>query len=119
MAINYSTKFDKGKVVKSIDGLTNVLTSVWFTIIAKSDDGYIKVQKKMIDLPKPIPSQFTDINQVTEEMIISWIESQKDYLTDDDKKSLEYRIENERNKKQYDDYMFSWMPYDELRFNLI
>lgn len=119
MATTYSTKFDKGRVVKSSDGLTNVLVNVWYTIVATSDDGYVKILKKSIDLPAPTPSQFIDINQVTENDIISWIEAQPTYLTDDEKKSLESRIDYERKKPEYDDYMFSFFPYNELRFNLV
>lgn len=119
MATTYSTKFKKGKVVKSEDGLTNVLTTVWFTIVAKSDDGYTKCLIKWLDLPSPSPEQFVDINKVTEDTIISWIESQPEYLTDNDRQVFEYRFDMERKKESYDDYMFSWMPYDELRFNLI
>ena len=119
MATTYSTKFKQARVVKSLDGLTNVLTTVRFLIEAKSDDGYVKVLFKNFDLPSPTPEQFTDISQVTEEMLISWIEAQPDYLTDNDKKSLEFRINMERQKETYEDYMFPWMPYDELRFNLV
>lgn len=119
MVTTYSTKFDRGVVVKSLDGLTNVLTTVWFTVVAKSEDGYTKIIKKFITLPSPTPSQFTDINSITEDMIISWIEAQPEYLTDNEKSSLELRFQFEREKLEYSDYMFSFMPYDELRFNLV
>lgn len=119
MNITYSTRFDRGRVVKSLDGLTNVLTTVAFTVIAKSEDGYTKILKKYFDLPAPTPEQFTDINDVTEEMIIAWIEAQPDYLTDADKQSFEFRLDLERQKESYDDYKFPWMPDNELRFNLV
>jgi hypothetical protein len=119
MTTTYSTRFDRGRVVKSIDGLTNVLTTVAFTIVATSSDGYTKILKKYFDLPAPGPDTFTDISQVTEEMIVSWIEQQPDYLTDSDKQSLEFRLNLERERPTYEDYKFSWMPNDELRFNLV
>ena len=78
-----------------------------------------KILKKYFDLPAPTPEQFTDINDVTEEMIIAWIEAQPDYLTDNDMQSLEYRLDLERNKGTYEDYKFPWMADDELRFNLV
>ena len=119
MTTTYLTQFDRGRVVKSIDGLTNVLTTVAFTIVATSSDGYTKILKKFFDLPTPVPNTFIDINQVTEAMIISWIEDQPDYLTDSDKQSLEFRLNLERERPTYEDYKFSWMTNDELRFNLV
>lgn len=119
MATIYSTKIDKGRVIKSEDGLTNVVQTVWYTVLATSDDGYMKIYKKQLDLPQPAPESFIDVNSVTEEMLISWVEAQPDYLSDDDKSNIEYRLNLEREKSLYTDYKFSFMPYDELRYNLI
>ena len=119
MATVYSTQVNKVTVIKDQDGLTNVIDLVWYYVIAQSDDGYTKVMSKNLTFPKPSPSGFVNINDVTEAMLIQWIEAQPDYLTDSDKQSIEFRIQLERNKPVYDDYKFSWMPMDYLRYNLM
>jgi len=119
MATTYTTKINKARVVKSENGLTNVIQTVWYTIVGVSDDGYMKIYKKQLDLPSPTPEAFININSVTEELLISWIESQPEYLTDEDKTYFESRFTREREKPIYSDYKFSFMPYDELRYNLI
>jgi hypothetical protein len=119
MATTYSTKIDKARVVKSENGLTNVIQTVWYTIVGVSDDGYMKIYKKQLDFPSPTPEAFINIDLVTEELLISWIESQPEYLTDEDKTYFESRFTREREKPIYSDYKFSFMPYDELRYNLI
>lgn len=115
----YSTKFNRARVVKSNDSLTNVIERVWYTVVATASDGYTKILKKSIDFPSPNPQDFIDIQYVTEEMLIGWIEAQSDYITDDEKQAIEFRLQWERDKLAYDDYMFSFMPYDEMRYNLI
>ena len=114
----YSTRFDRAYVVKSTDGLTDVISRVWYTVVAVATDGYTKILKKNIEFPIPNPQQFVDIQYVTEQMLIDWIQAQPDYLTDDDKQSIEFRLQLEREKSAYTDYMFSFSPYDELRYNL-
>jgi len=115
----YSTRFDRASVVKSEGTLVNVINKVWYTIVATTSDGYIKILKKSIDFPSPAPEDFVEIQYVTEQMLINWIEAQPEYLTDNDKQSIEFRLQLERDKLTYSDYMFSFMPYDELRYNLV
>ena len=117
MATTYSTKIRKVSVAKTLNGLTNVVTRVWFTIISTSDDGYIKHNYKQLDLPSPSSDGFVGIDAIDEATLITWIEAQPDYLTDEEKTVIESRIQFERNFPQYDDYKFPWMPEDDLRYN--
>jgi hypothetical protein len=119
METTYSTRFDRASVIKSEDTLVNVINKVWYTIVATTSDGYMKILKKSIDFPSPAPQDFIEIQYVTEQTLIDWIEAQPDYLTDNDKQSIQFRLQLERDKPLYSDYMFSFMPYDELRYNLV
>lgn len=117
MATQYSTKIKKVSVQKLLSGLTNVVTKVHYQIIAIADDGYIKTSYKQIELPSPSSDNFIDITTISEATLISWIESQPDYLTDEEKAVIESRIQFERDFPQFDDYKFPWMPDDDLRYN--
>lgn len=117
MATTYSTKIKKVSVAKILNGLTNVVTRVWFTIVATSEDGYVKYTYKQLDLPSPSSDGFVGIDAIDEATLINWIESQSDYLTDEEKSVIEMRIQFERDLNLYDDYKFSWMPEDDLRYN--
>lgn len=114
----YSTKIDKVKVQKSKDGLSNVVTDVWYIVTGTSDDGYIKSLTKLIHFEDTDPASFIDISEVTESMIISWVESEPEYLNDNDKQNFEHRFQLERNNPFYDDYKFNWMPDNNLRYNI-
>ncbi len=57
------------------------------------------------------------IYTISEATLISWIEAQPEYLTDEEKLIIESRIQFERDFPQFDDYKFPWMPDDDLRYN--
>ena len=85
----------------------------------ESEKKNLNTYKKQLTFPSPTSETFISIDSVTEYLLISWIESQPEYLTDEDKNYFEIRFAREREKSSYDDYKFSFMPYDELRYDLI
>ena len=98
MATTYSVKIDEVCVQQNGDGLQNIVTHIKYIVSAISDDNLRKDMPKEIPLPPPSSSNFIDIKNITNDMLIEWISSQPEYLTDDDKRIFEIRFDMEREK---------------------
>ena len=97
--------------------VSSVITKIHYQITSTADDGYIKINYKQLELPSPSNENFIDINTIDEATLIAWVEAQPEYLTDEEKSVIEMRLQFERDLSQFDDYKFSWMPDDDLRYN--
>lgn len=118
MATVYTPKVEKVSVIKSQDGLTNVIESVYCSITGVSDDGITKIRYQSFMLPSPTPEAFINIDSLTEQQILDWISAHEDYLSDGIISLFDEMFDIERNRGLNMDYKMSWMPEDPTRYNL-
>ena len=110
MATTYSvTKIKQIRVKKSVDQLTNVIYAVEFIQTGVSDDGYRKDVNRLIEFTNPDPNSFINITDITEAMIINWIESSPEYLDQIYIDAFNYNFEQERQKPIYSSYNFPFV----------
>ena len=80
MTILVNTSFENAKVILSLDGMLNVIDSVNTVVVVSDEDtGYIETGSDYIKLGPPDPSQFTDYNSVTKDMITEWVTPKQQY----------------------------------------
>lgn len=110
MATTYSvTKIKQIRVKKSVDELSNVVYAVEFTQTAVSEDGYRKDMNRLIEFADPNPNSFINISDITEAMIIGWVEASPEYLPQIYIDAFEYNFEQERQKPIYSSYNFPFV----------
>lgn len=81
MAILTTTTFTNAKVILSLDGMMNVIESVNTVVeVVDEDTGYLESGSAYIKLGPPDPSQFTDYNSVTEQMVSDWVTPKQQYI---------------------------------------
>ena len=73
--ITYTWRINKMYIKPSLNGLTNVIHTVdWDYIGTDENNNKSSVRVPMI-LPEPLEANFIPYNDITEEMVISWLES--------------------------------------------
>jgi hypothetical protein len=73
--ITYTWRINKIHVKPLLNGLTNVIHTVdWDYIGIDENDNTASIRMPMV-LPEPLEENFTPYNNITEEMVISWLES--------------------------------------------
>jgi hypothetical protein len=60
------------EVVYNTDGMTNVITTVYWEYIGTLNDTSKKIINSVV-LPPPHPASFTPFDNVTEEMVTNWV----------------------------------------------
>lgn len=99
MATTYTMKLDEVQVKWSEEQFTNVITAITYIITGISDDGIRKDWRKQIPLPAPTSQDFIPVEDVTEEMLTSWVLNSPDYLTESDVRIFNIRFDQERNQE--------------------
>jgi hypothetical protein len=73
--ITYTWRINKIHVKPLLNGLTNVIHTVdWDYIGIDENDNTASIRMPMV-LPEPLEVNFIPYNDITEEMVISWLES--------------------------------------------
>jgi hypothetical protein len=75
MELTYKWEFAAPRVVLSEDGLSNIVSSVYWKLIATTseEEPHIAVFSNTTSFPKPSGDNFVPFEQLTELQIISWI----------------------------------------------
>lgn len=77
--IKYKWIFGAPEVLLSADGLTNIVSKIFWKIEAYVDgEKYLAVYSSSTNVSQPDEQSFTPFNELTEEQVISWIESIED-----------------------------------------
>lgn len=74
MAITYSYKIIRLLKAPSLDGLSDVITNVEFTYTGVDENGYSGSFNGAVPMPAPISGSFTDLNSLTENDVIGWVQ---------------------------------------------
>ena len=77
------------------DGLTNVISTIHCEKTAESSDGFNARWYGTVSVGAPHPASFTPYEEVTEEMVIGWVEASPSTVGVDD--NLAAQIEGQRN----------------------
>jgi hypothetical protein len=85
--------------IPSLDELTNVISVIHCEKLAVSDDGFNARWYGTVSVAAPHTAAFTPYEEVTEEMVIGWVEESPSTISVDD--NLAAQIENYRNPPLY------------------
>lgn len=94
MAIEYIWSFPSLEVELNQDGLEKVVTTVHWRLGARDGDHFTDVYGS-VGLSPPLPSSFTEFDDLTEEDILSWIEPKLE--VEQMKTSLETQLNTLKN----------------------
>jgi hypothetical protein len=92
------------------DGLTNVISTIHCEKTAESSDGFNARWYGTVSVAAPHPASFIPYEEVTEEMVIGWVEDSPSTVGVDD--NLVAQIEGERNPP-IQKLPLPWMPTQE------
>jgi hypothetical protein len=110
MAITYTIKPNK-IYTHTLDGLTNVIKRVEWTITGK--DGTVEFAlPNTTTLADPEQQTFVPLEQITEQMVIEWIEAQELRLPSI-KDHIALVVERELEKQSLTDTQMPWAPVPE------
>lgn len=78
--ISLKREYSRAVVSKTVDGLQDVVTSVYCALYATDVDTNItESMGELIDLNPPVASQFISFDAITYEMIDSWVVTRDQY----------------------------------------
>jgi hypothetical protein len=109
MATTYTMKLDSVQVKWQEEQLSNVITSITYIVTAISDDGIRKDMQKQIPMSPPSATDFIPIENVTEEIVTSWVQNHAEYLTEIDINIFNIRFNMERDKEYTTSYNFPFI----------
>jgi hypothetical protein len=109
MATTYTMKLDGVQVKWSEEQFSDVVTAITYVITGISDDGIRKDWRKQIPLPLPSSPDFIPIQDITEEIMTSWVLNSPDYLTETDIRIFNIRFDQERNQPYTNSYNFPFI----------
>lgn len=94
--ITYSWIIRKLECAPSENGLTNIVKIVHWTYQAHTEEKYVEISNQY-PLSPPFPENYINYSELTEDIVIEWLENNLDidYL----KKKLEYEIEKSYEKE--------------------
>jgi hypothetical protein len=116
MALTYETKVNTVRVKKNLDGLQNVITRVFYTVLATAEDGYKKRFNLELQFDDQVnPESFVDISQVDEPTLVGWITAHPRYLPVPENIILDL-IQFERDKEYIEDYPFPFL--EPIRYDM-
>jgi hypothetical protein len=110
MANTYSVTIDAIEVAPSENNLNGIIKNICFWVKIISEDNLRYNFRRCIQLPEPDESNFTDIGNLDEATIKSWITNHPDYLTEYDVNYAEQFFINERQKPISTKYNFPFLP---------
>ena len=73
--ITYTWRINKMYIKPSLNGLINVIHTVDWEYIGTDENNNKSSARIPMILPEPLEENFTPYNNITEEMVISWLES--------------------------------------------
>jgi hypothetical protein len=86
MSITFTRAYSKATVVKTDNGLQDVITSVYCAVYATEEETGIRESMGLIvDLNPPQPSQFIPFEQITVELLDSWVTPKDQYVQTESK----------------------------------
>jgi hypothetical protein len=109
MATTYSMKLDGVQVKWNEEQFSDVVTAITYIITGISDDGIRKDWRKQIPLPLPSSPDFIPIQDLTEEIMTSWVLNSPDYITESDIRIFNIRFEQERSQPYTTSYNFPFI----------
>ena len=75
MAITYTYDIHELKAVPSAGDLEQVITEVVYSYIGTNEDGITSMYPGRTTLPTPDSEEFTPVEELTEELVIEWLEA--------------------------------------------
>jgi len=102
-------KLEDVQVKWSEEQFSNIVTAITYVITGISDDGIRKDWKKQIPLSPPSSPDFIPIEDITEEIMTSWVLNHPDYLTESDVRIFNIRFDQERNQPYTTKYNFPFI----------
>lgn len=79
MTITFTRNYSRATVIKTDDGLQDVVTSVYCAVYATDETGIHEAMGDIIDLNPPSPTQFIPFEQITVELLDSWVTPKSQY----------------------------------------
>ena len=77
--ITYKWSFGAPEVLLSADGLTNIVSKIFWKIEAFVEgEKYLAVYSSSTNVSQPDEQSFTPFEELTEEQVVSWVESIED-----------------------------------------
>lgn len=73
MTITYAWSFPKFEVMPSLDGLTDVVKRIHWTLTGTDADGNSASESGVANLGKPDGDSFLAFDDLTEEQVIEWV----------------------------------------------
>jgi len=73
MSITFTRSYSRASVTKTSDGLQDVVTSVYCALYGVNEDGLQESAGATIDLNPPDPTQFIPFEEITIELLDSWV----------------------------------------------
>lgn len=108
MALTYVTKINKVRVQKNQNGLINVITRVFYTVIATAEDGYQKYLLLELQFSSPDQQDFIPIESIDEPTLVSWVEAHPYYMPISEQQ-IEDMIQFERDRPFIENYPFDFL----------
>ena len=78
MAITYSYQIHELKAVPTVGDLEQVITEVRYAYIGTDENNITSTYPGRTALPTPDSEEFTSIEELTEELVVEWLEANAD-----------------------------------------
>lgn len=114
MANTYKTVIETIEVVPSQNGLDRVIKFICFWVIVISEDRLRYNVRRCIELSEPDNTNFIDLNNIDENLLISWVESHPDWMPQSQIDFIEAKFAIERTKDISKRYYFPFSKNSEL-----
>jgi len=106
MSITFTRAYSRATVIKTDDGLQDVITSVYCAVYATDDEtGIRESMGSVINLNPPQPSRFIPFEQITAELLDSWIMPKNQYV------EMESKLVNAVNLKLNPPVVIKELPF--------
>ncbi len=93
MAIVYTWNFPEFEVIIEQENKTNIVKNIHWILVGK-DGSYEATNYGSVALDPPVSQSFVEFENLTEEIVLSWIENKLDV------ESIKVNIENSINKQK-------------------
>lgn len=106
MTVSFTRNYTKATVVKTADGLQDVVTSVYCAVYATDENGITESIGEIIDLNPPSPTQFIPFDQITVELLDSWVMPKSQYT------DIESKLTDAINLRLNPPVVFKELPFN-------